>query len=43
MTCDDAIEGLESFDLTLALVTTNPQITFGASTAEGEIIDSSGK
>ena len=43
VTCDDVIEGLETFDLTLALVTSNPQITLGTSTAEGEIIDSSGK
>ena len=43
VTCDDVIEGLETFNLTLALVTTNPQITLGTNTAEGEIIDSSGK
>ena len=45
VTCDDVIEGLETFNLTLSLVTTNPQITLAASRdiAEGRIIDSTGK
>ena len=43
VTCDDVIEGLETFDLRLSLVTSNPQITLGTSRAKGEIIDSSGK
>lgn len=40
---DDLVEGLETFDVDLTLITSNPRIILGRATAEGQIIDSTGK
>ena len=40
---DSVVEELESFNLVLTLVTSNPQIKLGRDMAEGLIIDSTGK
>ena len=42
VTCDDDVEGMETFDMRLTLVTDNPLITLGTDTAVGQIIDSTG-
>ena len=43
VTCDDEVEGLESFDMTLTLTSNNSGITLGRDTCEGQITDSTGK
>ena len=43
MTCDDEVEGLESFDMTLTLTSNSTGVTLGGDTCEGEINDSTGK
>ena len=40
---DDAMEGLETFNMILSLVTEDSQITLGRDRSEGQIIDSTGK
>ena len=42
VTCDDEVEGMETFDMRLTLVTDNPLIMLGRDTAVGQIIDSTG-
>ena len=41
MTCDDEVEGLESFELTLT--SSSSGVTLGRNTSVGHIIDSTGK
>ena len=43
VTCDDVLEGLESFDIRLTLTSNISGITLGMDTAQGEITDSTGK
>ena len=43
MTCDDVVEGLETFDMTLALTANYSGITLGRDTCKGQITDSTGK
>ena len=43
MTCDDEVEGLETFDMTLTLTTSSSGIKLGRNTSEGQITDSTGK
>ena len=43
VTCDDEVEGLESFDMKLTLKSSNSGITLGRDTCEGQITDSTGK
>ena len=43
MTCDDEVEGLETFNMTLALTSSSSGVTFGRNTSEGQITDSTGK
>ena len=43
VTCDDEVEGLESFDMTLTLTSNSTGVTLGGDTCEGEINDSTGK
>ena len=43
ITCDELIEGNETFNLTLSLASDNDQITIGKSMAIVKIIDSTGK
>ena len=42
VTCDDEVEGLETFDMTLTLTSSNPGVTLGRDTSEGQITDSTG-
>ena len=42
VTCDDEVEGLESFDMTLTLTSSSSGVTLGRSTCEGQITDSTG-
>ena len=43
VTCDDEVEGLETFDMTLTLTSSVTGVTLGRDTSEGEIADSTGK
>ena len=43
VTCDDEVEGLETFDMTLTLTSSNSGVMLGRNTCEGEIIDSTGR
>ena len=43
MTCDDEVEGLETFDMTLTLTSSSSGVTLGRDTCEGQINDSTGK
>ena len=43
VTCDNEVEGLESFDMRLTLTSSNSGVTLGGDTCEGEITDSTGK
>ena len=43
VTCDDEVEGLETFDMILALTHNATGVTLGRDTCEGEIIDNTGK
>ena len=43
MTCDDEVEGLETFDITLTLTSSSSGVTLGRDTSEGHITDSTGK
>ena len=40
---DNVVEGLETFDMRLMLVTSSSLIALGRDTSEGQIIDSTGK
>ena len=40
MTRDDEVEGLETFNMTLTLTSSNPGVTLGRNTCEGQIRDS---
>ena len=43
VTCDDVIEGLETFDMTLTLTSSSSGVTLGRDTSEGRITDSTGR
>ena len=43
MTCDDVVEGMETFDMRLALTSSIAGITLGRDMAKGQITDSTGK
>ena len=43
VTCDNVVEGMETFDMILKLTSSIPGITVGRDTSEGEITDSTGK
>lgn len=44
VTCDDEIEGLETFNMTLSLTNGSSEVVLGRNiSSEGHIIDSSGK
>ena len=43
VTCDDEVEGLETFDMRLTLTSSNSGITVGRDTCAGEITDGTGK
>ena len=43
VTCDDVVEGLETFNMTLTLTGGSSGITLGRDTCEGQINDSTGK
>ena len=43
LTCDDEVEGLETFDLTLTLTSSSSGVTLGRDTSEGQINDSTGR
>ena len=43
VTCDDEVEGLETFDMTLTLTSSANGVMLGRDTSEGEITDSTGK
>ena len=43
VTCDDEVEGLESFDMRLTLTSSNSGIRLGRDTCEGDINDNTGK
>ena len=43
VTCDDEVEGLETFDITLTLTSSATRVMLGRDTSEGVIIDSTGK
>ena len=42
VTCDDEVEGLETFDMRLTLTSSGNGVTLGRDTSVGEIIDSTG-
>ena len=42
MVLDNVVEALETFDMSLTLVTSDPQLMLGRVTSEGRIIDSTG-
>ena len=42
VTCDDEVEGLETFDMTLTLTSSSSGVTLGRDTSEGRITDSTG-
>jgi len=43
VTCDNVVEGTETFDMMLTLSSSIPGVTVGRDTSEGEITDSTGK
>ena len=43
VTCDDEVEGMETFDITLTLTSSATRVMLGRDTSEGVIIDSTGK
>ena len=43
VTCDDEVEGLETFDMSLTLTSSGNGVTLGRDTSVGQIIDSTGK
>ena len=43
MTCDDEVEGLETFDMTLTLTSSSPGVEVGRNVSEGQITDNTGK
>ena len=43
VTCDDEVEGLESFDMILTVTSSSTVVELGRDTCEGEISDSTGK
>ena len=43
VTCDDEVEGSETFDMTLTLAGSATGVTVGRDTSEGVITDSTGK
>ena len=42
VTCDDEVEGLETFDMRLTLTSSSPGVTLGRDVSEGRITDSTG-
>ena len=42
VTCDDEVEGMETFDMRLTLTSSSADIALGRDTSVGEIIDSTG-
>ena len=42
VTCDNITEGLETFDMTLTIVSDSPEAILGRDTSEGQINDSTG-
>ena len=42
VTCDDEVEGLETFDMRLTLTSSSDGVTLGRDTAVGQITDSTG-
>ena len=42
MTCDNEVEGLESFDMTLTIINDISGVILGRDICEGQIIDSTG-
>ena len=42
VTCDDEVEGLETFDMTLTLTSSPTGVMWGRDASKGEIIDSTG-
>ena len=42
VTCDDEVEGLETFDMRLTLTSSISGVTLGRDTSVGQIIDSTG-
>ena len=42
VTCDDEVEGLETFDMTLTLTSSSSNVMLGRNTSEGYINDSTG-
>ena len=42
VSCDNVIEGVETFDMNLTLVSDNPRVRVGRDTSVGRITDSSG-
>ena len=42
VSCDDEVEGSETFDMKLTLTSSNADVTLGRDTSVGEIMDSSG-
>ena len=43
VTCDDEVEGSETFDMTLTLTSSPTGVMLGRDTSEGVITDSTGK
>ena len=43
VTCDDVVEGMETFDMRLALTSSIAGITLGRDMAKGQITDNTGK
>ena len=43
MTCDKIVEGMERFDVSLTLTSSNPQMRIGRDRSQVRIIDSTGK
>jgi len=43
VTCDNVVEGTETFDMMLTLSSSISGVTVGRDTSEGEITDSTGK
>ena len=42
VTCDDEVEGLETFNMRLIIASDNSEVTLGRNTCEGQINDSTG-
>ena len=42
VTCDDEVEGVETFDMRLTLTSSSDGVTLGRDTAIGQITDSTG-